>query len=86
MALLLKSLRVRGTFDKGSDSVTYASLGWEFSGILLTGVGVGWLLDRWWDTFPWILMISLTLSMIGGFIRLMVMIKVRCDSMKRRHP
>lgn len=61
------------------------ALGWEFSGILFGAAGIGWLLDRWLGTAPWLLMFFLVLGLIGGFLHLWAMIKVKNGSTSRRH-
>ena len=38
----------------------------ELVAALLVGGGIGWFLDRWLDTRPWLLLVFLTLGMAAG--------------------
>ncbi|GEM_PF-2478696 len=48
--------------------------GWKYTAagadmVAATGVGalIGYLLDRWWDTAPWMLVIWFILGSVAGF-------------------
>ena len=46
----------------------YLAIGYNFSGIIIAGAVVGWLIDRWLDTGPWGLLIFSLLGVVGSFI------------------
>lgn len=39
----------------------------EFISAILTWVGIGWLLDRWLHTTPWLLVIGFVVGTVAGF-------------------
>lgn len=41
-------------------------IGVEMVSALVVGVGIGWLLDRWLGTAPWLLVVFLFLGMAAG--------------------
>jgi len=47
-----------------------ASVGLELAGGVLLFAGGGYLLDRWLDTVPWLLVAGAVLGLAGGFYRL----------------
>ena len=58
--------------------VRYARLGavaFEFSGTIAAGAVVGWLIDRWFDSEPYGLVIATLSAVIGGFIRLIELLR-----------
>ena len=74
----------RGRFSPPADVappgvvVRYARLGavaFEFSGTIAAGAVTGWLLDRWFDSEPYGLIIATLTAVIGGFIRLVELLR-----------
>jgi F0F1-type ATP synthase assembly protein I len=58
--------------------VRYARLGavaFEFSGTIAAGAVFGWLLDRWLGSAPYGLVSLTLLSVVGGFIRLIQIVR-----------
>ena len=58
--------------------VRYARLGavaFEFSGTIAAGAVVGWLIDRWFDSEPYGLVIATLSAVVGGFIRLIELLR-----------
>jgi len=47
-----------------------ASAGLELAGGVLLFAGAGYLLDRWLDTAPWLLVVGSMLGLAGGMYRL----------------
>ncbi|HSR55223.1 MAG TPA: AtpZ/AtpI family protein [Alphaproteobacteria bacterium] len=43
-------------------------VGIELAGTLAVGVGIGWLLDRWLGTGPWLLVVFFFLGAAGGVL------------------
>ncbi|MBY5163364.1 AtpZ/AtpI family protein [Salsipaludibacter albus] len=39
----------------------------EFLSAILVWAGIGWLLDRWLDTGPWLLVAGIVLGVVLGF-------------------
>ena len=37
---------------------------------IAVGLGFGYLLDRWWGTGPWMLLVGTVLGVIAGFVNL----------------
>lgn len=52
------------------DLLRDADTGWVMTADLLAGIttwgGIGWLLDRWLDTDPWLLAIGIMLGFAAG--------------------
>jgi F0F1-type ATP synthase assembly protein I len=46
------------------------ALFWDFVGTVLAGAVVGGLIDYWFGTEPYAILILLILGVVGGFIRL----------------
>ena len=53
----------------------YGALAFEFSGTIAGGVMVGWAVDHWLGIAPYGLVACTLLSVVGGFIRLIVILK-----------
>ena len=53
----------------------YGALAFEFSGTIGGGVMVGWAIDRWLETAPYGLVACTLISVVGGFIRMIVILK-----------
>ena len=53
----------------------YGALAFEFSGTIAGGVVVGWAIDRWLETAPYGLVACTLISVVGGFIRMIVILK-----------
>lgn len=41
-------------------------LGIDMVAAVVIGVGIGWGLDKWWGTGPWLLLLFLILGMVAG--------------------
>ena len=48
----------------------YGALAFEFSGTIAGGAIVGWLLDRWLGTDPYLGLACILAAVVGGFVRL----------------
>jgi len=48
----------------------YAAVGIEFPSTILGGLILGYLLDRYFDTSPWLVMTITLLALVGAFFRL----------------
>lgn len=58
--------------------VRYARIGavaFEFSGTIAAGACIGWLLDRWLGTQPYLLVFATLAAVVGGFIRLIQILR-----------
>jgi F0F1-type ATP synthase assembly protein I len=53
----------------------YGAVAFEFSGTIAGGAFVGWLLDDWLRTSPWALALCTVLAAVGGFIRLITILR-----------
>jgi F0F1-type ATP synthase assembly protein I len=53
----------------------YGALAFEFSGTIAGGVVVGWAIDRWLGMAPYGLVACTLLAVVGGFIRMIVILK-----------
>ena len=51
------------------------ALFWDFVGTVLAGAVVGGLIDHWFGTEPWGILILLILGVIGGFVRLVASLR-----------
>ncbi len=60
----------------------YGALAFEFSGTIGAGVLVGWWLDRQLDTEPYLLVAATLIAVVGGFIRLIQLLR-RFERMDR---
>jgi len=53
----------------------YGALAFEFSGTIAAGAAVGWLLDEWIGSPPWGLVVCTLLAVVGGFARLITILR-----------
>jgi F0F1-type ATP synthase assembly protein I len=53
----------------------YGAVAFEFSGTIAGGAVVGWLLDDWLRTSPWAVALCTVLAAVGGFIRLITILR-----------
>jgi len=53
----------------------YGALAFEFSGTIAGGVMVGWAIDHWLETAPYCVVACTLVSVVGGFIRMIVILK-----------
>jgi ATP synthase protein I len=61
------------------DGPPYRSLALVSIGMLLViatliGAGIGYALDRWLGTSPWLMIVFLVLGMVAGFVEMLRMI------------
>ena len=62
-----------------------ATLGLQLGLTMAFFVGGGYLLDRWLDTFPWLLMAGVALGMVAFFVQIFrVLGELNRDSQRRR--
>lgn len=48
----------------------YGAAGFDLLGTIIGGTVIGYFLDRWWSTTPYLMLILMLLSIVGGFTRL----------------
>ena len=53
----------------------YGAVAFEFSGTIAGGAVVGWLIDGWLGTQPYALVVCTLLAVVGGFIRLIMILR-----------
>ncbi len=53
----------------------YGAVAFEFSGTIAAGTGIGWLLDRWLGTQPYLLVVATLAAVVGGFVRLIQVLR-----------
>ena len=53
----------------------YGAVAFEFSGTIAAGAVIGWLLDRWLGTAPYLVVVSTLAAVVGGFTRLIVILR-----------
>jgi F0F1-type ATP synthase assembly protein I len=53
----------------------YGALAFEFSGTIAGGAVVGWLVDRWLGTAPYGVTFCTLIAVVGGFVRLIQVLK-----------
>jgi F0F1-type ATP synthase assembly protein I len=53
----------------------YGAAAFEFSGTIGAGAFIGWLLDRWLHTEPYMLVFSTLAAVVGGFVRLIQVLR-----------
>ena len=64
----------------------YGALAFEFSGGIAAGAFIGWWLDRWYGTEPYALLAATLLAVVGGFIRLIQVLRGFERSDREREP
>jgi F0F1-type ATP synthase assembly protein I len=53
----------------------YGAVAFEFAGAIGAGAFFGWLIDAWLETAPWALVACSVLAVVGGFVRLVQVVK-----------
>ena len=53
----------------------YGAVAFEFSGTIGGGAFIGWMVDRWLGSAPWGMVICSVLAVIGGFVRLITILR-----------
>ena len=53
----------------------YGAVAFEFSGTIAAGAVIGWLLDRWLGTEPYLLTVATLSAVVGGFVRLIQILR-----------
>ncbi|MDH3240491.1 MAG: AtpZ/AtpI family protein [Alphaproteobacteria bacterium] len=90
----LAAARARDERSTGGKRDTDASgigiamrVGIELAGTLAVGVGIGWLLDRWLGTGPWLLVVFFFLGSAAGILNVYRAVKnIGLDPAYRREP
>lgn len=63
----------------GPDSIVrygrYGALAFEFSATIAGGAVIGWALDEWLHTAPYLVVTTTILAVIGGFVRLIQVLR-----------
>lgn len=57
------------------DSGPYLGLGFQLAGAVLIYTGVGFLVDRWFDTSPWGLVGGAVVGMVAFFVQLVRVVR-----------
>ena len=60
----------------------YGAVAFEFSGAIAGGAVVGYLIDRWFHTEPYGVTFCTLLAVVGGFVRLIQVLR-RFDRLDR---
>ncbi len=55
---------------KGVRNVHLATLGWNFVTAPLVGGGIGYVIDYYFDCYPWAMVVGLFLGFVSAFIEL----------------
>ncbi len=53
------------------------AIGFEFSGMVIGGVALGWWLDGYFQTAPWLIVAGMLCGSIGAFIRLIQLLRAK---------
>lgn len=48
----------------------YGAAGFDLLGTIIAGTAIGYFLDKWWSTTPYLTLLLILLSIVGGFTRL----------------
>lgn len=73
----LKQARAREGLESGPDGQKSLPIGpWgiglragvEVVSALVVGIGIGWLLDRWLGTWPWLFLVFFVLGSVAGVL------------------
>ncbi len=59
---------------------------YEFAGTLGAGAVVGWLIDRWLGSAPWAVVVCTLLAVVGGFTRLIIVLRQFDESDRTGRP
>ena len=70
------------TSRKREAAIQMAALGLEFSSSVIGGLALGYYLDLWLGTAPWLLIV-LTFGGMGGAIARMIVLTRRFDRLRR---
>lgn len=55
----------------------------EIAATTLVGGGIGWMLDRWLDTGPWMLLVFFLLGVVAGFWNLMKAVNAEAKAIRK---
>jgi ATP synthase protein I len=55
---------------EGMRYARYGAAGFDLLGTIIAGTGIGYLLDKWLSTTPYLTLILMLLAIVGGFTRL----------------
>ena len=64
----------------------YGAIAFEFSGGIAAGAFIGWWLDERYGTQPYALLVTTLLAVVGGFIRLIQVLRRFDRSDRAREP
>ncbi len=53
----------------------YLAIGLEFPSTIFGGLILGYLLDQYFDSSPWLTLSATLLALVGGFVRLIYMLR-----------
>lgn len=56
----------------------------EIAATTITGAGIGWMLDRWLQTRPWLFLLFLLLGIAAGFWNLMKAVNAEASAARKR--
>ncbi len=56
----------------------------EIAATTIVGAGIGWLLDRWLGTAPWLFLLFLLIGVAAGFWNLMKAVNAEAEAIRRR--
>ena len=57
----------------------------EIAATTLVGGGIGWMLDRWLETGPWMLLLFFLLGVVAGFWNLMKAVNNEAKAIRSEH-
>jgi ATP synthase protein I len=56
----------------------------EIAATTITGAGIGWMLDRWLQTRPWLFLVFLLVGIAAGFWNLMKAVNAETAAARQR--
>jgi ATP synthase protein I len=64
---VIAAARQEGERPAWAQYLSYGAIGIEMGAALVVGMGIGWFLDRTFDTRPWCLVIFTAFGIVAGF-------------------
>ncbi len=66
-------------------SSSFLTIGVQLAGSMLVYIFIGYLLDRWLDTTPWLLIVGAVVGMVAFFFQLFKLVKrLEADAKSRK--